>query len=353
MSNDPRKGKPSVRGKRNAAPTSLKSTIGLDEAFELFFNAKKAEGIRESTLTKEYIPNWRYFRNWLSTAYPHAGLVDISASVIREYVNRISTRSKFEDAPHRLQESITLSPYTVALRLRTLRTIFNFLSRENIIPDSPVTTIKQPRFDEEDKETFTDEQLRKLLAAPDRDTFAGLRDHTLMLVLADSGLRIQEALRLTTEYLDVKARCFHLPAWMNKNRKPRIVPISSEVLREVTALLTENKMHFDTEYLFISNYGDPLKADHFRKRLKVHAKTAGIDKVCNIHPHAFRAYFCTNFLLGGGDLFSLQRIVAHSSIETTRRYMRVNDENIRQQHANFSPITKLGMTRIGRIRGKQ
>ncbi|MCY9695365.1 tyrosine-type recombinase/integrase [Paenibacillus alginolyticus] len=229
--------------------------------------------------------------------------------------------------------------------------MFNFIASEKLITVNPVANIKQPRFDNEDKETFSDEHIQRLIAAPDTNTYAGLRDRTLILLLADGGFRIQEAIRLTTEFIDIKARCVHLPAWMNKNRKPRTVPLSAEVIREVAALINENRRNFgEVEHVFLANYGDPLKADHFRKRLKGHAVKAGIIGDLQVSPHQFRSYFLTQFLLNGGDVFSAQRIVAHSSIQTTRRYVKLNDENIRQQHAQYSPISRLGMTRVGKIK---
>jgi integrase/recombinase XerD len=349
--NDPRKGRISVRGKRKEADSATASAgYSLKDAFDVFFAAKKAEGMREGTLNNEYIPHWRYFTDWLAQAYPEINEIgEVSATVIRDYVNFMTTKTKYSEIEHRKQSG-KLSPYTIAFRLRTLRTMFNFLASERIITINPVSNVKQPRIDDEDRATFTDEQVRALISAPDTNTYAGLRDRTLMFLLADSGLRIEEALQLTTEYIDVKSRCINLPAKMNKNRKPRVVPISAEVSRELLTLINENRRYFgDVDGIFLANYGETLKADQFRKRLTLHAKNAGIaDSGVKVSPHQFRSYFCTQFLLNGGDLFSLQRIVAHADIETTRRYARINNENMRTQHAQFSPIARLGLTRVNK-----
>ncbi|MFD1957129.1 tyrosine-type recombinase/integrase [Paenibacillus thailandensis] len=344
---DPRKGRSIVKGNRNVVRTNL--SLSLREAFDMFFNAKKAEGMRESTLENDYTDNWRYFYDWMTESYPHVNNVDeVTSEHIREYVNYMSNKPKYSGIENR-EEVKTLSPYTVAFRLRTIRTFFNFLSSEGVITVNPIRNIKAPRFDKEDKETFSDDDLRKLLAAPDTSTYAGLRDRTLMFLLADCGLRINEALRLTTEHIDVKGRCIELPAWMNKNRKPRVVPLSADAARELLTLMNETRRYFDTDHIFVANYGDPLKADHFRKRLKEHAKNAGVDPAL-AHPHQFRSYFCTMFLLNGGDLFTLQRIVAHANIETTRGYAKMNDEHAREQHSQFSPLTRLGLSRVNKRR---
>ncbi|GAA4854557.1 site-specific tyrosine recombinase XerD [Paenibacillus vulneris] len=355
MSIDPRKGRAVVKGKRDTAQPKVNAQYSLEDAFSVFYGAKKAEGMRQRTL-EGYANHWRYFRDWLASAYPDVTRIDeINAVTIRDYVSHMTSKKKYEGVAGRETDGAGLSPYTVALRLRDIRTMFNFLAEERIVALNPVSHIKQPRFDDEDKPTFTEEQFARLIAAPDTDTFAGLRDRTLMLTLADGGFRIEEALRLTTEHFDAKSRCVHLPGWMNKNRKPRVVPLTAEVTREILTLINENKYYFgDVEHIFLSNYGEPLKSDHFRKRLKLHAQKAGIDDgSVQISPHQFRAFFLTQFLLNGGDLFSAQRIVAHASIQTTRRYVKLTDENIRQQHAEFSPLAKLGKMRVVKRRQHQ
>jgi Site-specific recombinase XerD len=344
---DPRKGRSIAKGKRSATQPTL--TFPLNEAFEIFYNAKKAEGMRDSTLKNDYIANWRYFYDWMAENYPQVVNVnEVTSEHIRSYVNYMSSKPKYSGI-HNREVDEKLSANTVTSRLRTLRTFFNFLSSEGMITVNPVSNVKTPRRDQKDRVTFSDEEMRRILEAPDTTTFAGLRDRTLMYLLADAGLRINEALNLTTEHLNVKGRCLELPAWMNKNRKPRVVPISAEVVRELLTLINENRQYFDTDHIFVANYGEPLKAAHFRKRLKEHAEKAGVNPAL-AYPHQFRSYFCTTFLLNGGDLFTLQRIVAHANIETTRGYARMNDEHTRQQHSQFSPLARLGLSRVNKRR---
>lgn len=343
--NDPRVGKKTIRGKRS---TTVEQTVDydLDNAFELFYNVKRAEGMRDRTLA-DYKTHWRYFREWVDARYPDIKLREVTQSVLREYVMYMANgRTKYEGVDNRVLAGVTLSPSTVSIRLRTLRTMFNFWSRERMLDVNPASNLRPPKKDEEDKETFTDDQIRLLLMAPDTNTFAGMRDQTLMYLLADCGLRINEALNLTTEHFDVKSRTITLPASMNKNRRPREVPVSLEVIRMIFELINENKSYFDTDYIFITNYGEPLKADHFRKRLHQYAVNTGLDGKIQVSPHRFRDYFCTNYLLNGGDVFTLRRIVAHADIKTTQGYVKVSNEQIRQQHTQFSPITNLGMHKI-------
>lgn len=350
MASDPRKGKAAVINKRSRRDKVTPTSATLDIAFDLFYSAKRAEGVRPRTLA-DYKSYWRYFRKWLAESYPEIDEVkQITTTVLRDYIEYMSfDHKRYGDDKYRKKDDRKLSPVTVASRLRAIQTMCKFWAEEEILAVDPAAKIKAPRKDKEEKTVFTDEQLSALLAAPDTDTFAGFRDRTLMLLLADSGLRINEALNLEVPHMDFSARCIRLPAHMNKNRKPRIIPLSAPVVRELLKLLEENRTYFDTNHVFVANYGEPLKADHFRKRLQNYANAAGIDtKETPITPHRFRDYFCTNYLLNGGDLFTLQRIVAHADIKTTQGYVKLNEGAIRDSHAQYSPISRLGISRIGR-----
>lgn len=322
-------------------------TVGLDDAFETFILAKMGENVRERTLM-DYRSYWRYFREWLAAKHPEITNVnELTTELVREYVGyMLKDRKRYEDDPHRKKTGKPLSPVTVKSRLRAVQTMCAFWVAEGLMSADPAAKVKPPKADVEDQPIITDDQIKSLLSAIDTKTFTGFRNRTLIELLADTGLRISEAIRLREEHFDFMARCIRLPGAMNKNRKPRVIPVSAGVLRNIRKLIEENYAYFDTDYVFISSYGDPLTADRFRKDLRKYATRAGLDpENVNITPHRFRDYFITNYLLNGGDLFTLQRIVAHADIKTTQGYVKVNEEALRDGHAQYSQLAKLGMTR--------
>ncbi|MBO3283107.1 tyrosine-type recombinase/integrase [Paenibacillus polymyxa] len=352
MSVDPRKGKAVTAKRRSGRSGKEVGFVGLDLGFDLFFNAKRAEKLRTRTL-EDYQSYWSYFREWLMENHSEIDEVgQLDTAILREYMNYMSyERTKYDGVAERRVEGCNLSPVTVASRLRALKTMCKFWMSEGLMSEDPAEKLKPPRKDTEEKSVIVDEQLRALIEAADVDTFAGFRDRTIMRLLADTGLRINEALRLESTHLDIASRCIRLPGHMNKNRKPRIVPVSASVLRELVILMEENRTYFDTDFIFLANYGEPLKADQFRKRLSQYADKVGIDrKVTPVSPHRFRDYFCTNYLLNGGDLFTLQRIVAHADIKTTQGYVKINEEAMRDSHSQYSPLSRLGMSRVGKRR---
>lgn len=347
---DPRKGKTIVKGARRP-PIQRTTDYALGDAFELFYAAKQADGMRDRTLA-DYRANWRYFREWLDDRHPEIVTIgSITQTTLREYVNyMMRERTKYDGVDNRRAEGAGLAAATVSIRLRSLRTMFNFWAREEMIERNPAANVKPPREDEDEIDAFTDEELRLLLSAPDVRTYAGFRDKVLMTLLADTGLRINEALALTDEHIEVKSRAIHLPGSMNKNRKVRIVPVSAECMRLLFELMNETRAYFETNHIFVTNYGDPMSDYTFRKRLKEYGVKVGLAEKIRIHPHKFRHYFCKMYILNGGDPFTLQRIVGHSDISTTRKYIQMDDESIRQQHAQFTPISRLGMSKIGKRR---
>ncbi|MGG4142993.1 tyrosine-type recombinase/integrase [Paenibacillus algorifonticola] len=316
------------------------TTYSLNDAFIVFYNAKQAEALRGQTL-RNYRSHWAYFCDWLRIEHASIQYInEITSVLLRQYINYMHNKIKFSDIPHRLVKGSKISTHTVISRIQTMKTMFIFWTNERMITVNPVKTIKKPRVDVDERQTFTDNDVRKLLAAPDITTHAGFRDRTVMLLLVDGGFRINEALRINTDLIDHETCSIYLPASMNKNRKSRRVPISPETLAEIDKLIEINREHYESDYLFIAKNGLPLKIDHFRKRLREHTAKAGVDPKLS-RPHQFRIYFCTMYLLNGGDIMTLQRIVAHADIETTRSYSRADDEHIRKQHAKFSPLTRL------------
>lgn len=307
----------------------------IDEALEIFVRAKEAEGVRPGTVNG-YYATVRYLCDWLGAETIYIN--DISASTIREYINYLRTeRTPYAEDEHRKRSDKKLSVNTINIRIRTLRTIFRFLFNEGIIANNPMQNITQVRDDErEEVPGLTDEQVDKILASYDDRQFAQWRDKTLCLLLLDCGLRIGEALSLTADQIDFRQLTVYVPSQIAKNRKHREIPISREVAKRLRQLADETQQYFgDESRLFMNAYGEEFTDDAFRRRLNRLKRKLGIEK---LHPHMFRHTFARNYILNGGDIFTLQRILDHAEIQTTRKYIQMDNEHIRQQHNKFSPV---------------
>lgn len=337
LSKSSRKGKPIVR-ERVTSVESMDSSSFLNytiqQAFDEFISLKKILGVRERTM-EDYHLLMGYFLEWLSDAYPNTQFIhEINTAIIREYIVYL----KDEKFNERKQE-LGLSPFTINVRIRFLKAFFNALFKEEIINKNPVRNIKLMKVDEDKFEPLSDDEIRKLFSIPNTKLYTQFRDLVMMYLMLDTGMRISEVCELEVHEIDFKTRDILLPANKNKNRKPRLLPLSNQVVKLLLELVTENKSHFDTSYVFLSNIGTKYNPNSFRKRLNNYRDKAGIDK--SVSPHLFRHMFCKNFILNGGDIFTLQRIVGHADITTTRKYIQLDDAELRSQHSLYSPLTRI------------
>lgn len=230
----------------------------IQEAFNLFVMVKDAENVKPRT-RREYFNQFRYFMEWLQVFKSTIDqLQDINSSIIREYINYLATdKVRYEGNPYKTDEykqEKGLSPYTINIRIRFLRAFFNVLIKERVLERSPMETIKLMKVDEDTKEPLTEEEVRILLQQPNQRLFAQFRDYVMLMLLIDTGMRVNEVCSLEIKDIDFKARYINLPASKNKNRKSRIIPLSSQIIRLLVDLTTETKQYFDSNYVFVSNF---------------------------------------------------------------------------------------------------
>lgn len=328
-----RKGKRIVK-RRALAADSPSLDLSIEQAYDYFVTLKKSEGLRERTLS-EYPILFGFFTDWLAEEYPGVkNISEITTGLIREYSIYLS-----EERFNERTGAPGLSPYTVNIRIRFLKAFFNALFEDYKIDVNPAANVKLMRVDEDAFEPLTDEEILKLLDMPDEREFAQFRDKVAMSLFLDTGMRINEVFHLEESEIDFNTRVIVLPASKNKNRKPRIIPLSNTVIKLLLELLAENKTHFDSKYVFLSNIGGRYRANSFRRRLWLYKNKAGIKK--RVSPHSFRHQFCLDYILNGGDVFSLQRIVGHADITTTRKYVQMSGTDLKNQHALYSPLARL------------
>ena len=160
----------------------------------------------------------------------------------------------------------------------------------------------------------------------------------LTVLLIDTGIRITEALTLTEDKIDFRTQTITITADIAKTGKPRYVPFGTKTNRLLHELIAEIN-ELDTNYIFVTVYGNPLDKDTYRNRLKKYTKQAGIKK--NVTVHQLRHTFCRFYLSNGGDIYTLQRITGHASINTLRRYLQFDTEDIINKHAKHSPLNNI------------
>lgn len=313
--------------------------ITLEHALDLVVQVKKAEGLRERTL-RDYEKDYNYFLRWLRENHPDIEYVDeLSPNIFRDHVNWMKYDA-VKYAGHKYiktEQPVGLADTTINIRLRVLRAIFNQLERDDLIEINPIAGVKLLRQDVDLTNSFEDDEVKALLAQPNQREYVGFRDYVGMVVMLDSGLRINELLNLRTGDIDFKTRFITLEGERTKNRQTRLVPISAHTVKLLLELIDENRQSWTTDRIFLSVYGEPLGSNQFNKRLKYYGEKAGITGK-KMTAHVYRHTFAKNMILNGCDPFTLQKIGGWADIRTLRRYIQMDTSEMRMSHDEHSPL---------------
>ncbi len=326
----------------------VKQDFTLQYLFEKFYTAKVAEGRTDKTLNS-YRENFNFLLEYLNCKgiEPNSNLM--TSETMRNYiVYMLKEKIRFDGHTYKdnKEKTVGLSPVTVNTRLKTLRTLFKFLCEENLMESNPLQSVKKVVENDNAITILTVNELQRLLNTPNQRRYSDFRDYVLMNVLLDSFLRINEALSLKASDIDTEAGVLTIRSETSKSRRTRLIPIQKSTLKLLQELISEND-DFETDYIFLANYGEPMEANHFRKRLKQFVTKAGIEK--RVHPHLFRHTGATLFLEAGGDIRHLQLILGHKDLRMVLKYTHLSNQALKNQHNKFSPLnaikSKLGKER--------
>jgi integrase/recombinase XerD len=282
----------------------------------------------------------------------YSGELDIgavTAQQIRAYITFLLT----EYTPRRItgHNDIKLSPKTVRNAWITLSAFFRWAAEEFNIP-SPMKTVPAPKFTNKPVEAFTREEVEAMIKACDTSKEAqtdrrrkftmqrttGLRDRAIIMVLLDTGLRASELTGLTIGDVDTKTgkvTVRHGIEGHAKGRKGRFVYLGKAARRTLWRYLASREDSGNPDApLFLGRFGSPLGRNALRQLISTLGTKAGVK---NAHPHRFRHTFAITYLRSGGDLFTLQRLLGHSSLDMVQIYAKVAEIDAERVHQKASP----------------
>ncbi|KXG73767.1 Tyrosine recombinase XerC [Fervidicola ferrireducens] len=230
------------------------------------------------------------------------------------------------------------SPGYRNIKLKYLRAFFNWCVQEGYLPANPTAGLKKAKEDIESARHVTLEELKKILQQPDKGTYTGLRDYCLILVQIDTGARPGELLQVRVSDLSLESREIRIRPEVAKTRVGRTLAISPHTAQALAKFLKLRPSWWDNDVpLFASENGRVLNTASWSRRLAKYCKKAGI----KVTPYGLRHTFAIEFLKAGGDPFSLQRILGHTDLTMTRRYVRLSQDDIKEVHEKASPVQKL------------
>ncbi|MBI4705333.1 MAG: site-specific tyrosine recombinase XerD [Deltaproteobacteria bacterium] len=228
-----------------------------------------------------------------------------------------------------------LSARTAARRLSAVRGFVRFLLRERALDVDPCCQVDRPKIGRRLPRALDLPQVLALLDAPDAGTRRGRRDRAMLHLLYAAGLRVSELVGLRLGDIDLKRG---LVRALGKGQKPRLVPIGQPAMVALEAYLADRASHrhaATSSILFLAPSGRALTRQACWKRLKTHARAAGIRQ--RVSPHKLRHSFATHLLVGGADLRSVQAMLGHADISTTEIYTHVANAELRRAYARAHP----------------
>lgn len=219
--------------------------------------------------------------------------------------------------------------------LSAVRGFSKFLLRERAISANPAALVERPRTSRKLPKVLSVEEIERILEAPDRASFRGLRDRAMLHVMYAAGLRVSEVVGLKIADIDRKQGVVFA---FGKGSKRRIVPLGEPALDALDAYLAVRKDHpraAMTPALFLSPRGKPLTRQGVWKLLGAYARGVGVTKPSS--PHKLRHSFATHLLEGGADLRSVQALLGHADITTTEIYTHLTDDHVRTVYRRSHP----------------
>jgi integrase/recombinase XerD len=280
---------------------------------------KKTEGLAPRTI-EEYIIHFGYIKEFLGEDKTNT---NITVEDFQEYVG------------YMLHEK-ELAAMTVSIKIRTMRALIRYCHKKGFITEPIHEDFKPIKTPEDTLESFNPDEIKRVLSVIDEDLYTGFRDKVMVFVLLDTLVRISELVAMKRSNVDFKAGVIKLEAVGTKTRKAREVPISTKTAKLLKEYMKETEDFYD-DYLFPSYDGHQINQATIRLNLTEYGKKAGIRNK-RVSPHTFRHTGALFYIMNSGDPFSLQKILGHSDMSMTHKYIQMTDTDVRKQHNAFSPI---------------
>jgi len=318
---------------------NIEGRYDLTRLGEIYRLCAQSEGKSPATIVI-VTSSVRYLMAFLKAQGISTDIGEIGVEQIRSFTLHLQSRRKFASHPYTRPQGGNLSGTTINDYLRALRSFWSWAQAEGYIHKNPFSLLKIPKAPKRLIPSFATEQLAGLIEAVDLSNSQGQRDYTMILLLVDTGLRVSELTGLKADDVNLERRT--LKVW-GKGAKERIVPFGVRVQK---ALLRYFNFHRSepatplTREFFLTDSGEPLKARRVQSIIKHYGEKAGI-KGIRCSPHTLRHTAAVMWIRNGGDVFSLQQILGHSSLEMVRVYVNLAQSDVEAAHRRYSPADNI------------
>ena len=225
---------------------------------------------------------------------------------------------------------------SVVRKLSVLRSFLRWLAKEGIIDGDPLPRRGVMKRERRLPDLLSQQDVARLVEAPDVSTAIGLRDRAMLEIAYGSGLRVSEVHGLDVSSLNLQTGELRV---MGKGSKERIVLFGDEAKTALNAYLSEARPKLANRTsgnaLFLNRYGGRLAKRSIQEKVRRYAERVGLRS--GVHTHTLRHSFATHLLEGGADLRVVQDLLGHSSPATTQIYTHVTQRQARDVYMAAHP----------------
>jgi len=313
----------------------------LDKAIEGFLIDRRSRPNLSPLTVRQNEMSLRIFFRFMGEV---TMIEDVTSNDLKRYLDFLRNSYK----PNRINKENCkpLAPSTIDNHWKALRRLFIW-SKEVLGTDRPDIDLERPQYQLPQVNAFTETEIKRLLfgcefsaEAETKGNRRGFkmrrptakRDKALVLFLLDTGLRVSEVARMNIEDVNLETgECLVAPWGSGQKTKPRAVYLGQSARRALWLYLAKRDRYDDKESLF------DLPISSIRSFLWRLGERV---KVPNVHPHKFRHTFAIMYLRNGGDVFTLQRLLGHSTLDMVRHYLDLADADSENAHRKASPVDR-------------
>jgi integrase/recombinase XerC len=267
----------------------------------------------------------------------------------KEYLFKIEKRS---DIPVKEIDRLTIREWmaglhndhkktSIARKLASLRTFFQFLVREGVLETNPAKLVATPRIERKLPNHLSMEDAVRFIETPDTNTDLGRRDRAIIEFLYATGIRVGELVNIDLKDIDFREKLVRVTG---KRKKQRIVPFGEPALQALMHYLEETRPVFlnncppaerDNTAVFLNYQGTRITTRSVGRMIDKYIKQCA--DIHNISPHSLRHSFATHLLDSGADLRDIQELLGHARLSTTQIYTQVSMEKMIEVYDRAHP----------------
>lgn len=294
-----------------------KDKLTVKEAFDLFIRKCKVKNLSAQTI-KTYEDKLKRFMTFIE---PTTEVGEITADVIDSYVLD-------------LREDEDINDVTIATLLRHVRAFVYYCQECGYVEHFKIHI---PKAEKKIKETYTLEELERLLEKPDvhRCNFTEFKTWAFENYLIATGNRLSTALSIKIADVDFENGVIRMSK--TKNRRQQIIPLSNSLAIVLKEYL-EIRGGEPDDFLFCNNYGEKASERTFQQLVQRYNIKRNVN--CT-SCHAFRHSFAKQWIMNQGDLARLKTILGHSSISVTNEYLQMFGQDLQMDFEKFNPLDNI------------